>query len=58
LVILNGVSSSGKTSLASAFRDEQARSGDFWLLIGIDDALSKPPVGGCRCESGHERDRR
>jgi chloramphenicol 3-O phosphotransferase len=43
LVILNGVSSSGKTTLASAFRDEQARSGDFWLLIGIDDALSKLP---------------
>jgi chloramphenicol 3-O phosphotransferase len=43
LVVLNGVSSSGKTTLASSFRDEQARSGDFWLLIGIDDALSKLP---------------
>jgi chloramphenicol 3-O phosphotransferase len=43
LVLLNGVSSSGKTTLASAFRDEQARHGEFWLLIGIDDALSKLP---------------
>jgi chloramphenicol 3-O phosphotransferase len=43
LVVLNGVSSSGKTTLSSSFRDERARSGDFWLLIGIDDALSKLP---------------
>jgi chloramphenicol 3-O phosphotransferase len=43
LVVLNGVSSSGKTTLASAFRDDRARCGDFWLLIGIDDALSKLP---------------
>ena len=44
LIILNGVSSSGKTTLASAFRDERAASGEFWLLIGIDDFLSKLPV--------------
>ncbi len=43
LVLLNGVSSSGKTTLSSSFRDERARSGDFWMLIGIDDALSKLP---------------
>jgi len=43
LVVLNGVSSAGKTTLATAFRDERARRGDFWLLIGIDDALSKLP---------------
>ena len=44
LIILNGVSSSGKTTLASAFRDARAASGEFWLLIGIDDFLSKLPV--------------
>ena len=44
LVILNGVSSSGKTTLASAFRDERAVAGEFWLLIGIDDFLSKMPA--------------
>jgi chloramphenicol 3-O phosphotransferase len=43
VVVLNGVSSAGKTTLATAFRDEQARSGDFWLLVGIDDALAKLP---------------
>ncbi|MGH8951718.1 MAG: phosphotransferase-like protein [Acidimicrobiia bacterium] len=44
LVILNGASSSGKTTLASAFRDERAAAGEFWLLIGIDDFLSKMPA--------------
>jgi chloramphenicol 3-O phosphotransferase len=42
-VILNGASSSGKTTLATAFRDQQAAVGEFWLLIGIDDFLSKLP---------------
>jgi chloramphenicol 3-O phosphotransferase len=44
LIILNGASSSGKTTLASAFRDERAAAGEFWLLIGIDDFLSKIPT--------------
>jgi chloramphenicol 3-O phosphotransferase len=44
LVILNGASSSGKTTLATAFRDRRAALGEFWLLIGIDDFLSKLPV--------------
>jgi hypothetical protein len=42
-VILNGASSFGKTTLATAFRDQQAAVGEFWLLIGIDDFLSKLP---------------
>ena len=44
LVILNGTSSAGKTTLATAFRDERAAAGDYWLLLGIDDVLSKLPV--------------
>jgi chloramphenicol 3-O phosphotransferase len=44
VVILNGASSSGKTTIATAFRDQQAALGDFWLLIGIDDVLSKIPT--------------
>jgi chloramphenicol 3-O phosphotransferase len=44
LIILNGASSSGKTTLASAFRDERAAAAEFWLLIGIDDFLSKMPA--------------
>jgi chloramphenicol 3-O phosphotransferase len=43
VVILNGASSSGKTTIATAFRDQRAAVGDFWLLIGIDDFLSKVP---------------
>jgi len=44
LVVLNGVSSAGKTTLATAFRDQRARAGDFWMLLGIDDALAKLPI--------------
>jgi chloramphenicol 3-O phosphotransferase len=43
VVILNGASSSGKTTLAMAFRDQHAKAGDFWLLTGVDDFLSKLP---------------
>jgi Chloramphenicol phosphotransferase-like protein len=43
VVILNGGPSSGKTTLATAFRKQRAAAGDFWLLIGIDDVLSKIP---------------
>jgi chloramphenicol 3-O-phosphotransferase len=38
-----GGSSAGKTTLATAFRDQRAAAGDFWLLIGIDDFLTKLP---------------
>jgi chloramphenicol 3-O phosphotransferase len=44
VVILNGASSSGKTTLATAFRDQRAVAGDFWLLTGIDDFLAKLPI--------------
>jgi len=43
VVILNGASSAGKTTLATAFRDQRATVGDFWLLTGIDDFLKKLP---------------
>ncbi|MGO9873540.1 MAG: chloramphenicol phosphotransferase CPT family protein [Acidimicrobiia bacterium] len=43
VVILNGASSAGKTTLATAFRDQRAAVGDFWLLTGIDDFLKKLP---------------
>lgn len=44
VVFLNGASSSGKTTLATAFRDQRAKVGDFWLVTGIDDFLAKLPV--------------
>lgn len=43
-MILNGASSSGKTTMATSFRDERAAAGDFWLLTGIDDFLAKLPI--------------
>lgn len=43
VVILNGASSSGKTTLATAFRDQRAALGEFWFLTGIDDCLAKLP---------------
>ena len=53
VVILNGASSAGKTTLAEHFRRARASDGDCWLLIGIDDFLPKLPdewFGG----PGHE----
>ena len=45
VVILNGASSAGKTTIATGFRDQRAAVGDFWLLTGIDDFLTRlPPV--------------
>ena len=44
LLILNGTSSSGKSTLATGFRDRRAAVGDFWLLIGIDDFIAKLPA--------------
>ena len=44
VVILNGASSAGKTTLATGFRDQRAAAGDFWLLTGIDDYLVKLPT--------------
>ncbi len=37
IVILNGTSSAGKTTLARAFRDDRAAAGECWLVIALDD---------------------
>jgi len=37
VLILNGTSSAGKTTLARAFRDDRAAAGECWLLIALDD---------------------
>ena len=54
VVILNGPSSSGKTTLATAFRDQRAAAADLWFMTGIDDFLAKLPSEwqGVRPESG------
>ena len=43
VVVLNGASSAGKTTIATGFRDQRAAVADFWLLTGIDDVLAKLP---------------
>ena len=43
VIVLNGGSSAGKSTLAAAFRDGRAAVGDFWMLTGIDDYLVKLP---------------
>ena len=45
VVILNGTSSAGKSSIATGFRDRRAAVGELWFLVGIDDVLAKLPVG-------------
>lgn len=37
VVVLNGPSSAGKTTLALAFRHARAAAGDCWLVLGLDD---------------------
>ena len=44
VVILNGASSSGKTSIVDAFRAQRAARGELWLVTGIDDYISKLPA--------------
>jgi len=44
VVILNGTSSSGKSSLAERFRDDRAALGEPWIIVGLDDYLAKLPV--------------
>jgi chloramphenicol 3-O phosphotransferase len=43
VVVLNGTSSAGKTSIACRFRTSEANAGRCWLLIGIDDFNDKLP---------------
>ena len=43
VVVLNGTSSAGKTSIARRFQANEADAGRCWLLIGIDDFNDKLP---------------
>jgi chloramphenicol 3-O phosphotransferase len=43
VVVLNGTSSSGKTSIANAFQESRSRAGELWLVVGLDDFLAKLP---------------
>jgi len=43
VVILNGASSAGKTTLAERFRDLRATEGDCWIIVGLDDFTAMLP---------------
>ena len=43
VVVLNGTSSAGKTSLAEAFQELRAAAGECWVVFGIDDFMAKLP---------------
>lgn len=56
VVVLNGTSRSGKTTLANGFRDRRAVVGDPWLVFGIDDYITKlalPFFGADRLPPAH-----
>jgi chloramphenicol 3-O phosphotransferase len=43
VIVLNGTSSAGKTTLARAFRDRRAVAGECWLLLALDDFNDQLP---------------
>lgn len=62
VVVLNGSSSAGKTSLATALQSELERRGQCWVLLGWDDFVPRiparwhrgPGLAGDRAEEGVE----
>ena len=53
VVVLNGASSTGKTTLAKAFSQARAEVGECWLVLGIDDFNDLLPPQWVRA-GGHE----
>jgi chloramphenicol 3-O phosphotransferase len=43
VVVLNGTSSSGKTSTAEAFQELRAQAGEMWVVHALDDFIGKVP---------------
>ena len=53
MVILNGTSSAGKSSIARRFRDDRAAAGECWLVIALDDFNDLLPFQWVRA-GGHD----
>ena len=45
VIVLNGTSSSGKTTLAKTLQARFARAGECWIVIALDDFFPKLPAG-------------
>ena len=43
VVVLNGTSSSGKTSTALSFQELRAQAGELWVVLALDDFIGKVP---------------
>jgi chloramphenicol 3-O phosphotransferase len=43
VVVINGTSSAGKTTLAETFQEARAAAGECWLVFGIDDFMPRLP---------------
>jgi chloramphenicol 3-O phosphotransferase len=43
VIMLNGTSSAGKSTLASALQSRLSEAGECWIVIGIDDFLGRLP---------------
>jgi len=59
VVVLNGTSSAGKSSLARRFRSAEGRAGRCWLLIGMDDFNDRLPFPWMRAgdhDGAHSED--
>lgn len=44
VIMLNGTSSSGKTTLAGAIQKNRSAAGECWLVTGVDDFFYKLPA--------------
>ena len=58
VVVLNGTTSAGKSTLAAALQAELVEHGQCWIVLGIDDFLAKLPAPwvGFFEEGVHARD--
>lgn len=43
VIVLNGTTSSGKTTLARTLQSQLASAGECWIIIALDDFFSKLP---------------
>ena len=48
VIVLNGTSSSGKSTLAATLQARLADAGECWVVIGLDDLFSKLPPAWVR----------
>lgn len=53
IIMLNGTSSAGKTTLAAALQTELVRAGECWIITGLDDFFSKLPPEWIRVGEQH-----